>query len=100
MINAGFREYEYYKTSVNSEYGQEIIPPHNTKPQGKVKLSIFSTSKGTQDNILYLNCQYVGFTFDAEIDDKYIILYGKERLKVLYCQTNGRYKQVFLKRVN
>lgn len=100
MINAAFREYDYYKTTVNKSYGQEVLPPLSATPEGKVKLSIFSTSKGTQDNILYMNCQYIGFTYDTEIDDKYIIQYGKERLKVLYIQSKGRYKQVFLKRVN
>lgn len=100
MIYANMRLYDYWKVSVNEEYGQEILADADTEPMGKVKLSIYPTSTGTQENILYANCSYIGLTFDAEIDDKYIIQYGKERLKVMYIQPNGRYKQVFLKRVN
>ena len=100
MIRNTFRPYDYYKVAYNAAYGQEIMPPNDAKPEGTVKLSIFTTSKGTQENILYANCSYMAFTFDAEIDDKYVIQYGKERLKVMYCQNVGRYKQVFLTRVN
>ena len=94
------RLYDYYKTVNNAEYGQENLPAANATPEGKVKLSIFPISTGTQENILYSNCSYVGLTFDAEIDDKYVIQYVKERLKVMYIQPKGRFKQVFLKRVN
>lgn len=100
MINVDMRLYDYYKTVNNAEYGQEHLPAANAEPQGKVKLSIFPISTGTQENILYSNCSYVGLTFDAEIDDKYVIQYGKERLKVMYIQPKGRFKQVFLKRIN
>jgi hypothetical protein len=99
MIIGSMRLYDYWKISVNEEYGQEVLPDANAEPIGKVKLSIYPTSTGTQDNILYANCSYVGLTFDAEIDEKYIIQYGKERLKVMYKQPIGRFKQVFLKRV-
>ena len=71
-----------------------------TEPLGKVKLSIYPTSTGIQENILYANCSYMALTFDAEIDDKYIILYEGKRLKVMYKQPIGRYKQVFLKQVD
>lgn len=99
MIIGNMRLYDYWLVSVNEDYGQEIIPDAAAEPAGKVKLAIYPTSTGTQENILYANCSYVGLTFDAEIDDKYIIQYGKERLKVMYKQPIGRYKQVFLKRV-
>lgn len=92
--------YDYVKVRVNETLGQEIIPPSNTAPEGQVKLSIFPSSTGTQENILYANCAYVGFTFNYEIDDKYVIQYGKERLKVMYRQPYGRMIQVFLQRVN
>ena len=100
MINVDMRLYDYYKTVNNAAYGQEHLQAADAKPEGKVKLSIFPISTGTQDNILYSNCSYIGLTFDAEIDDKYVIQYGKERLKVMYIQPKGRFKQVFLKRVN
>lgn len=101
MIINNMRLYDYWKVSVNEDYGQEVLPDTATEPAaGQVKLAIYPTSTGTQDNILYANCSYVGLTYDAEIDDKYIIQYGKERLKVMYKQPIGRYKQVFLKRVD
>jgi len=94
------RLYNYYKAVNNAAYGQEHLPAADAKPEGKVKLSIYPISTGTQENILYSNCSYIGLTFDAEIDDKYVIQYGKERLKVMYIQPKGRFRQVFLKRVN
>lgn len=99
MIFSNMRSYDYWLITVNEEYQQEVLPNADAEPAGKVKLSIYPTSTGTQENILYANCSYVGLTFDAEIDEKYIIQYGNERLKVMYKQPIGRYKQVFMKRV-
>lgn len=100
MIINKMRLYDYWKVSVNEDYGQEVMPDVETEPIGQVKLAIYPTSTGTQDNILYANCSYVGLTYDAEIDDKYIILYEGQRLKVMYKQPNGRFKQVFMKRID
>ena len=100
MIAANMRLYDYWKVSVNEGYGQEIIPDTDQEPIGKVKLSIYPTSTGTQENILYANCSFVGLTYDTEIDDKYIIQYEGQRLKVMYKQPLGRYKQVFFKKVD
>ena len=100
MIYSKMRPYDYWKISVNEEYGQEVLPAETAAADGQVKLSIYPTSAGTQDNILYADCSYVGFTFDAEVSDKYVIAYEKERLKVMYIQQAGRMRQVFLKRVN
>lgn len=99
MIVNRMRLYDYWLVSVNEAYGQEVMPPADAAPDGSVKLSIYPTSTGTQDNILYANCAYVALTYDAEINDKYVIAYEKERLKVMYCQPQGRMKQVFLRRV-
>lgn len=99
MISGNMRVYDYWLTTINEKYGQQVMPSADTRPDGEVRLSIYPTSTGTQDNILYYNCQYIGLTNDAEIDDRYIIQYGKERLKVSYIQRMGRYKQVYLKRI-
>ena len=32
----------------------------------------------------------------ADVDDTYVIIYGEERLKVLYVVPIGRLKQVFM----
>ena len=60
-------------------------------------MAINISSQATQDNILYKDCTYVGLTMDANVDDTYVIEFGRERLKVLYVNPKGRYKQVFLK---
>lgn len=99
MIANNTRLYDYWKISVNEEYGQEVLPAADAAAAGQVKLTITPTSTGTQDNILYANCAYVGITYDAEIDDKYIIQYGKERLKVKYIQQHGKRRFVYLQRV-
>ena len=99
MINNNFRLYNYWLITLNAEYAQEVLPDADEPPAGQIKMAIYPTSTGTQENILYANCSYVGLTYNAEIDDKYIIQYGKERLKVMYIQPNLRFKQVYLKRV-
>ena len=99
MIINRMKLYDYWLVSLNEDYGQEVLPAADAEAAGQVKLSIYPTSTGTQENILYANCSYVGLTYDAEIDDKYIIQYDKERLKVMYCQSQGRMRQVYLKRI-
>lgn len=96
MIMMEMRNYDYLTYGANDEYGQ---PQLSQEPQGTVKLAIYTTAQSTQDNILYKDASYIGLTSDAGIDDKYVILYGNERLKVLYIQPKGRWKQVFLSRM-
>ena len=48
------------------------------------------------DNILYKDAQYLGITTEP-IDDKCVVLYGEETLKVLYV-VKGRYNQVYMAR--
>lgn len=92
MINTRMKEYDYYLISdLNDEYGQPQTTP---EAQGKIKISITTTSQSIQDNVNYKNAQYLGLTFD-EVNDKYIIQYGEEKLKVLFVNS-GRYNQVFL----
>lgn len=100
MIYGKMRLFDYWLIKVNEDYAQEVFPDKAAAPDGQVKLSIYPTSTGTQDNILYANCAYIGLTHDNGIDDKYVIRYENERLKVAYIQRNGRYKQIYLKRVD
>lgn len=93
------RLYNYWLISQNEKYAQEIYPSKEAAAAGQIKMSIFPTSTGTQDNILYNNCSFVGLTHDAGVNEKYVIEYNKERLKVAYVQPMGRYKQVFMRRV-
>ena len=96
MINVDMRDYNYYLYGENNTYGQ---PQLSAEAQGTVKMAIYTVSQSIQDNILYQDCSYIGLTNDAEIDDKYVIQYDKERLKVLYVQPRGRFKQAFLARM-
>lgn len=96
MINANMRSYDYYLYNVENSHAQRTL---SAEPQGKVKMSIFSTSQSVQNNILYFNAQYIGLTQNKDINDTYAIKYGDILLKVLYCNTVGRYKQVFMAKV-
>ena len=92
MINADMRLYDYFTLGNKDEYGQ---PTLSSTPVGQIKMSINITSQNVQDNINYVNAQYIGLT-NANVDDTYIIQYGNRRLKVLYVNPKGRMKQVFM----
>lgn len=96
MINTRMKDYEYYLIQDNDEYGQPQITP---EAQGTIKMAISITSQSIQDNINYKNAGYIGLTL-GDVNDKYIIQYGEERLKVLFVYSGGRYKQVFLQKFN
>lgn len=92
MINADMRIYDYYTYGEDNGYGQ---PSLSASPQGKIKMAVNITSQSVQDNINYENSQYMGLTL-SPIDSTYVIQYGNEKLKVLYVNPKGRYKQVFM----
>ena len=95
MINTNMRLYDYFTFGDDDGYG---MPQLSTEPKGKIKMSITISSQSTQDNILYKDCSYVGLTQDANVDDTYVIeIEEGHKLKVLYINHYGRYKQVFLK---
>lgn len=93
MINAKFRQYNYFTIGTKDEYGQDTV---SAEPVGKVTMAINLTSQNVQDNINYTGANYMGLTH-AKVDDTYIIEYGEERLKVLYVNPLGRLNQVFMK---
>lgn len=92
MINTDFRTYNYFSFGDDNGYGQ---PTLSKEPTGTIKMAINITSQGVQDNILYKNAQYVGLTL-GDVNDKFVIDYEGSKLKVLYINPKGRYKQVFL----
>lgn len=100
MINAQMREYSYYRYNAETDaYGQRpLIKDADGEPvvQGTIKIAINNTSTAIQDNIQYKDATYIGLTLNKSIDDTYVVQYGDERLKVLYVNPQGRYKQVFL----
>ena len=96
MINAKMRTYDYYIYGEKDAYGQ---PQLSAETQGSIKIAINTTSQSIQDNILYQDCSYIGLTLDSTVNDTFVIQYGDEKLKVLYVNPEGRYKQVFLKKI-
>lgn len=95
MITRDMRNYDYFTLGGVDAYGQPHIPSINDIPVGQIKMAINISSQSVQDNINYKDCNYIGLT-QAEVDDTYVIKYGNELLKVLYVNTKGRLKQVFL----
>ena len=93
MFNADMREYNYYTFGDQDDYGVSKL---SKEVQGKVKMAIYTTSQTVQDNVNYSGANYVGLTHDANINSKYVIDYDGEKLKVLYVNKRGRYKQVYL----
>ena len=96
MINAQMTEYKYFDYKEN-EYGEQVI---DTSSSGTILMAINLVNKEVTDNILYTNANYIGLTLDNSITDKFVIEYGKEKLKVLYVNPQGRYKQVFMAKVS
>lgn len=95
MINAAMRLYNFFSIGEPNGYGQPQMPAKDAKPEGQIKMAINTLSESAADNVRYKEASYLGLTH-ADIDDTFIIQYGEERLKVLYVNTAGRYKQVFL----
>ena len=94
MFNAKMRTYDYYTIGDVDEYGQ---PKTSKTPKGKIKIAIFETSQNIQDNIRYKDATYMGLTLASGVNDSFIIQFGDTQLKVLYVNTQGRFKQVFMK---
>lgn len=95
MINADMRTYDYYTYEENNAYGQ---PQLSKEVKGSVKMAINVSSQSVQDNVLYTGAEFVGLTH-ADVTDKYVIQYGNDKLKVLYVNPKGRFKQVFMTRM-
>ena len=97
MINTVMRTYNYFTFGNKDKYGQASTPNYDI-PAGTVKIAIYTSSQAIQDNIRYKDATYIGLTH-ADITDNCVIEYGEEKLKVLYVNPQGRYKQVFLKNI-
>lgn len=95
MINNTMRLYDYSTFGKRNAYGQLV---NSNEIVGQVKLAIYTSSQSIQDNIRYKDASYIALT-NENIDDSFVIHYGKEKLKVLYVNEQGRYKQVFLKNI-
>ena len=94
MINTDMRTYDYFTLGDKNSYGQPAV---STEVKGTIKIAIYTSSQSIQDNINYKDCSYIGLTTDKSINDKMVIQYGQEKLKVQYVHPKGRFIQVFLK---
>lgn len=97
MVTTDMRDYDYFVYGDKDAYGQ---PQLNKEASGKVKLAIYPSSQSVGNNVLYCDAQYVALTWKhTEVNDTYVIQYGKERLKVLYVNAHAAYKIVYLQRM-
>lgn len=96
MINANMREYDYCLYGENDAYG---VPSLTECTNEKLKMAIEIASQSIQDSILYSGCSYVGLTHDSAVNDKMVVMYGDEKLKIQYVNPRGRYIQVFMERM-
>ena len=94
MIMTDMRAYNYFTLGEKNAYGQPIT---SDEVKGTIKMAINISSQSVQDNINYKDCSYVGLTTDKSVNDKMVIQYGQEKLKVQYVNPKGRFIQVFLK---
>lgn len=94
-MEQNMRKYSYYKYGEKDSYGQQAL---SEEVVGEIKMAIVIASQSVQDSVAYSGTQYTALTH-ADIDDTMVIKYGDEKLKVLYVNPCGRYKQVFLARM-
>ena len=95
MINSQMRDYDYYTYGEQDAYGQPAL----SDKQGTIKMAINFSSEALAENSLYSGAQFIGLTLNKNIDATYVIQYGNEKLKVLYVNPAGRFKQVFMARM-
>lgn len=95
MINTNMRTYNYFTLGENNGYGQPTLSPN---PVGTIRMAIYIASQSIQENINFLDCNLVGLTMN-DVDDTYVIEVGSNKMKVLYIQPQGRYKQVYMKQL-
>ena len=97
MINAKMKKYDYIIYDGENEYGEPVT---NEEVVGTVTMAIFNLAKMLNNNITYLTEEFVGITYDKNINDKCVILVGEERLKVKYISETPRNKiQVIMERI-
>lgn len=92
MINIEMKTYNFYTLGENDAYGQ---PKVSTTPTGSLVMAIYPITHSIGDNVIYSNATYMGLTREL-VNDKYIFDYRGMRLKVLYVQELGRFKQVYM----
>ena len=85
------RNYTYQKYGEQDAYGQPTLGEGGT-----ISMAISVISNQIGDNVMYRDAQYIGLT-KGSLDDKCVINYGTDKLKVLYV-IPGRFNQVYMTR--
>lgn len=94
MIAPKMRSYSCEILGALDEYAQSIAAASTDT----VLISLSEVNHSNNDNVLYSDAEYIGFTFNRDLDDTYILITDKGRLKVTYVNRDGRYNVVYLKR--
>lgn len=92
MILRDMRDYPYTMLGAVDDYGQMTL---DGGASGTIRMAVYVASQSVGDSILYREAQYIGMTKD-DVTDRHIIHYGDEKLKVLYVQPKGAFKQAFM----
>ena len=90
-MQQSMRNYTYQKYGEQDAYGQPTLGEGGT-----ISMAISVISNQIGDNVMYRDAQYIGLTKGA-LDDKCVINYGTDKLKVLYV-ISGRFNQVYMAR--
>ena len=94
MIAPKMRSYSCEILGALDEYAQPIAAASTDT----VLISLSEVNHSNNDNVLYSDAEYIGFTFNRDLDDTYILITDKGRLKATYVNRDGRYNVVYLKR--
>lgn len=86
------RNYTYQKYDGKDGYAQPIL----SDEKYIISMAISVISSQISDSAIYRDAQYIGLT-KCTLDDKCVITYGADKLKVLYV-IPGRYNQVYMAR--
>ena len=86
------RNYTYQKYDGKDGYAQPIL----SDEKYTISMAISVISNQISDSAIYRDAQYIGLT-KGTLDDKCVITYGTDKLKVLYV-IPGRYNQVYMAR--
>ena len=96
MINADMRDYDYYLYEDENAYGQAQL---SETAKGTIKMAVNVSSERGGEHVGVEGAEFTGLAYDANISSKYVIQYGNDKLKVLYVNPKGRFKQVFMARM-
>lgn len=91
MIGRDMRLYEYALLGEADAYGQMT----EGGVAGTISMAVYVASQAVGDSVLYQEAQYIGLTSEA-VTDRHIVHYEGQKLKVLYVQPKGRWKQAFM----